>query len=134
VENVRLAALCGLLRCEIAEDPNGNRRRRYVTASAAGARVGSSEKWRRPVSTGVRIPGSGPAANTDDRSTGRRSQCIMRTILRTEFDRRRGELTLSHTLSRCLDTGRAGRNAQERRAIARPPAVDRLVAGADKEG
>jgi hypothetical protein len=26
---VRLAALCGLLRCEIAEDPKGNRRRRF---------------------------------------------------------------------------------------------------------
>lgn len=30
------------------------------------------------------IPGSGPAANTDDMSSGGQSQCIMRTILRTK--------------------------------------------------
>jgi hypothetical protein len=47
---VRLAALCGLLRCEIAEDPKGNRRRRYVAASAAGARVG---KLREVEATGL---------------------------------------------------------------------------------
>ena len=87
VEYVRLAALCGLLRCEIAEDPKGNRRRRSMRRMPRELASGSSEKWRRPVSTGVRIPGSGPAANTDDRSTDRQSQCIMRTILRTKFRR-----------------------------------------------
>jgi hypothetical protein len=86
VEDVRLAALCGLLRCEIAEDPKGNRRRRSMRRMPRELASGSSEKWRRPVSTGVRIPGSGPAANPDDTQTGRQSQCIMRTILRTKFD------------------------------------------------
>jgi len=66
VEYVRLAALCGLLRCEIAEDPKGNRRRRSMRRMPRELASGSSEKWRRPVSTGVSIPGSGPAANTDD--------------------------------------------------------------------
>jgi hypothetical protein len=84
VDYVRLAALCGLLRCEIAEDPKGNRRRRSMRRMPRELASGSSEKWRRPVSTGVCIPGSGPAANTDDRSTDRQSQCIMRTILRTK--------------------------------------------------
>ena len=82
VENVRLAALCGLLRCEIAEDPKGNRRRRSMRRMPRELASGSSEK-RRPVSTGVCIPGSGPAADNDDRPTDRPSQCIMRTILRT---------------------------------------------------
>jgi hypothetical protein len=63
VENVRLAALCGLLRCEIAEDPKGNRRRRSMRRMPRELASGSSEKWRRPVSTGVSIPGSGPAAD-----------------------------------------------------------------------
>lgn len=91
VEYVRLAALCGLLRCEIAEDPKGNQRRRSMSRHLPRELAsGSSEKWRRPVSTGVRIPGSGPAANTDDRSTDRQSQCIMRTILRTKLARTRG--------------------------------------------
>ena len=67
VENVRLAALCGLLRCEIAEDPKGNRRRRSMRRMPRELASGSSEKWRRPVSTGVCIPGSGPAADHDDR-------------------------------------------------------------------
>ena len=67
VDYVRLAALCGLLRCEIAEDPEGNRRRRSMRRMPLELASGSSEKWRRPVSTGVRIPGSEPAANTDDR-------------------------------------------------------------------
>jgi hypothetical protein len=39
-----------LLRCGFAEDPKGNRRRRYVTASAAGARVG---KLREVEATGL---------------------------------------------------------------------------------
>jgi hypothetical protein len=84
LENVRLAALCGLLRCEIAEDPKGNRRRRSMRQMPRELASGSSEKWRRPVSTGVCIPGSGPAANTDDMSTDRQSQCILRTVLRTK--------------------------------------------------
>jgi hypothetical protein len=73
-----------LLRCEIAEDPKGNRRRRSMRRMPRELASGSSEKWRRPVSTGVCIPGSGPAADIDDRSTDRPSQCIMRTILRTK--------------------------------------------------
>ena len=84
VENVRLAALCGLLRCEIAEDPKGNRRRRSMRRMPRELASGSSEKWRRPVSTGVCIPGSGPAADHDDSQVDRQSQCIMRTILRTK--------------------------------------------------
>ena len=83
VEYVRLAALCGLLRCEIAENPKGNRRRRSMRRMPRELASGSSEKWRRPVSTGESIPGSGPAADIDDRSTGRPSQCILRTIART---------------------------------------------------
>jgi hypothetical protein len=85
VDYVRLAALCGLLRCEIAEDPKGNRRRRSMRRMPLELASGSSEKWRRPVSTGERSPGSGPAANTDDRSTGGQSQCILRTTWRTAF-------------------------------------------------
>jgi hypothetical protein len=85
VDYVRLAALCGLLRCEIAEDPRGNRRRRSMRRMPRELASGSSEKWRRPVSTGISIPGSGPAADIDDRSTDRQSQCIMRTILRTKY-------------------------------------------------
>ena len=92
---VRLAALCGLLRCEIAEDPKGNRRRRSMRRMPRELASGSSEKWRRPVSTGVSIPGSGPAADHDDRSTDRQSQCIMRTILRTKSISSRGNSRLS---------------------------------------
>jgi hypothetical protein len=84
VENVRLAALCGLLRCEIAEDPKGNRRRRSMRRMPRELASGSSEKWRRPVSTGERSPGSGPAADIDDRSMDPQSQCILRTIWRTK--------------------------------------------------
>ena len=64
---VRLAALCGLLRCEIAEDPKGNRRRHSMRRMPPELASGSSEKWRRPVSTGVCIPGSEPAADNHDR-------------------------------------------------------------------
>ena len=84
VENVRLAALCGLVRCEIAEDPKGNRRRRSMRRMPRELASGSSEKWRRPVSTGVSIPGSGPAADHDDMPKDRPSQYSVRTILRTE--------------------------------------------------
>ena len=83
VDYVRLAALCGLLRCEIAEDPKGNRRRRSMRRMPRELASGSSEEWRRPVSTGVRIPGSGPAANPDVRPTHPQSQQILSTILRT---------------------------------------------------
>jgi hypothetical protein len=86
---VRLAALCGLLRCEIAEDPKGNRRRRSMRRMPRELASGSSEKWRRPVSTGVSIPGSGPAADIDDRSADERGQCILRTVPRTITRRRR---------------------------------------------
>ncbi len=99
VEYVRLAALCGLLRCEIAEDPKGNRRRRSMRRMPRELASGSSEKWRRPVSTGVSIPGSGPAADTDDRSADRQSQCI----LRTRWSTTSGSETRSNTSStRCV--------------------------------
>jgi hypothetical protein len=99
VENVRLAALCGLLRCEIAEDPKGNRRRRSMRRMPRELASGSSEKWRRPVSTGVSIPGSGPAANTDDRSTDRRGQCLLRTVVRTIRQERSALESCVNTLS-----------------------------------
>jgi hypothetical protein len=86
---VRLAALCGLLRCEIAEDPKGNRRRRSMRRMPRELASGSSEKWRRPVSTGVSIPGSGPAADHHVRSASGQSQCILRTVLRTIAGTRR---------------------------------------------
>jgi hypothetical protein len=44
------------------------------------------------VSTGVRIPGSEPAADPDDRQTGRQSQRILRTLLRTICEPRQGAL------------------------------------------
>jgi hypothetical protein len=102
VENVRLAALCGLLRCEIAEDPKGNRRRRSMRRMPRELASGSSEKWRRPVSTGVRIPGSEPAANTDDRSGGGPSQYILRTIWRTNSTDSVGSFRQEHSVwQRC---------------------------------
>src|ERR1035437_2192292 len=66
VEYVRLAALCGLLRCEITEDPKGNRRRRSMRRMPLELASGSSEKWRRPVSTGGNIPGSRSEEHTSE--------------------------------------------------------------------
>ena len=65
VDYVRLAALCGLLRCEIAEDPKGNRRRRSMRRMPRELASGSSEK-RRPVScsgTHYRISDRPPTLN-----------------------------------------------------------------------
>ena len=106
VENVRLAALCGLLRCEVAEDPKGNRRRRSMSRHLPRELAsGGSKKWRRPVSTGVRIPGSEPVADYHVRSTDRQSQCIMRTILRTKFDRQlRGASICAQVILGCQGT------------------------------
>jgi hypothetical protein len=100
VEYVRLAALCGLLRCEIAEDPKGNRRRRSMRRMPRELASGSSEKWRRPVSTGVSIPGSGPAAEHDDRSGGGPSQYILRTIWRTNSTDSVGSFRQCHRTQR----------------------------------
>ena len=72
-------------------------------ADAAGARVG---KLREVEATGLyrgSIPGSGPAAEHDDRSTDHQSQCIMRTILRTKFDRKRWPL-VSASAVKALDS------------------------------
>ena len=83
VDYVRLAALCGLLRCEIAEDPKGNRRRRSMRRMPRELASGGSEKWRRPVSTGESIPGSGPAADNHVRLAHPRNQANLRTIFGT---------------------------------------------------
>jgi hypothetical protein len=87
-----------LLRCEIAEDPKGNRRRRSMRRMPRELASGSSEKWRRPVSTGVCIPGSGPAADTDDRSGGGPSQYILRTIWRTNSTDSGGSFRQEHSV------------------------------------
>jgi len=84
VSYVRLAALCGLVRCDIAESPKGNRRRRSMSRRRPRELAsGGSKNMEATVSTGVRIPGSEPVADPDDRSTGRQSQRTLRTVLRT---------------------------------------------------
>lgn len=80
---VRLAALCGLVRCEIAESPKGNRRRRLITALAAGARVGKLRDGGDWSLAGIRIPRSGPVAKGHVRPTDCHIQGILRTVRRT---------------------------------------------------
>lgn len=82
---VRLAALCGLVRCEIAESPKGNRRRRFMSRlGAAGARVGKLQKVE---ATGLlfwyALPNLGPVAEVHARPTSRGNQGILRTVRRT---------------------------------------------------
>ena len=64
VEYVRLAALCGLLRCKIAEDPKGNRRRRFGRDIGRGS---SRREAPKVAATGLlfwyALPNLGPAAD-----------------------------------------------------------------------
>ena len=83
VDHVRLAALCGLLRCDTAESPKG-------TGAGAWSRLwprelasGSSESGGDRSLPGIRIPGSGPVAEDHGRPADGENQGILRTVRRT---------------------------------------------------
>ncbi len=89
VDYVRLAALCGLLRCEIAENPKGNRRRRFGRDIGRGSSRREAPRLvgdRSLPEKGFRVLGRSPNLNLGASSNPCQDECVRYRVQRFAED------------------------------------------------